>query len=70
MNHDLKRRKFDLENQLPRPWDFAHAHYRHLDGWEKQNRIKRDNICWKWGKSQYHAAPLGTLRQRVHGDSL
>ncbi|NLL42292.1 MAG: hypothetical protein GX251_02995 [Firmicutes bacterium] len=51
MDHRRKRRQFDLENQLSRPWDFAYAHYRHLDGWEiNKNRIRRDKFLLEVGK--------------------
>ena len=43
MEHDLTRYKIDLEEQLNAPWNWVHAHYRHMDGWEiNKNRIYVD----------------------------
>ncbi len=51
MEHDLERRRFDFEEQLVSPWDFAYLSYRHLDGWEiNKNRISRDKYLLEVGK--------------------
>ncbi|NMB02281.1 MAG: hypothetical protein GX971_12315 [Firmicutes bacterium] len=51
MDHDLIRRKTDLEEQLKAPWDWVHAHYRHVDGWEiNRNRINYDKHLLEVGQ--------------------
>lgn len=51
VEHDPKRRQFDLEEQLSFPWDWVSSHYRHLDGWEiNKNRINRDKYLLEMGK--------------------
>ncbi|HBG00132.1 MAG TPA: hypothetical protein DDW87_00965 [Firmicutes bacterium] len=51
MEHNLKQRQLDLEEQLGKPWDFAYLHYRQLDGWEiNKNRISRDKYLLEVAK--------------------
>lgn len=43
MDREKNWRKIDMEEQLDAPWDWVHAHYRHMDGWEiNKNRIHFD----------------------------
>jgi hypothetical protein len=51
VDHDLERRRFDLEEQLLRPRGVSYLHYRHLDGWEvNRNRIHQDPYLLEVGK--------------------
>jgi hypothetical protein len=51
LDYDRMRRKFDLEEQLDRPWDFAYLHYGHLDSWKiNNNRISRDKYLLEVAK--------------------
>ncbi|HHT43380.1 MAG TPA: hypothetical protein GX014_08290 [Firmicutes bacterium] len=51
MDHGLEKRKVDLEEQLVFPWDWARAHYRHVDGWDlNQNRMNTDKYLQEMGR--------------------
>lgn len=51
MDHELRRQRIDLEEQLSFPWDWSIANYRHLDGWELNiNRLLKDKFLQEMGK--------------------
>lgn len=51
MNHDLKRHKADLEEQLFNPWEWGNSYHTHLDGWKiNNNRGIKDGYVNEIGK--------------------
>lgn len=51
MDYELRRRRAELEEQLLFPWDWAQAHYRHVDGWEiNKNRVIFDKYLQEVGR--------------------
>ncbi len=43
VDYHIRRRRFDLEEQLLRPGEYDHSHYRLLDGWEiNKNPLRHD----------------------------